>query len=448
MHFSEAIMMRQAQKLLGQPAMVQHSKISLTFFTMLLLKVHKHCAVIEDDCSRKIIEDLILRLQSTSTPPKSKSRSYRGGSASNNNSGSRRRHRRTAENLIAETKAQMLKNSLATETNLRIKMQDMYLEQIKRASTGLTVQEHLSIMIDSGAKAMIPAVFVKMFLMLTIDLIIGGVQYIGTTAKSGIVAAPGLIGQGVAQGTEALLQNFGILNLAWNLMTITNKAIISGSNAIFGSETVVPPSTVTQNATVTYLQNVDQATDSILSILSNPSFSTKVSGSVFVLVAIMCYNVIVFMRKRKIVSEGEEAKKIISAISKMERYQPIEDYTISDALLGAAPIVASMGAMAFTGNPQFSTGLASLTNVGIRRAMHSRRQIRAHKLEQARIQAEYNGDNANPELRELETLLPMQQRRPPANRRKESRQRSASNNENSPSGPAAEARPTSKKSRK
>jgi hypothetical protein len=221
---------------------------------------------------------------------------------------------------------------------------------------------------------------------------------------------------------------------------------------IFGGQSAVPPPEVNQEATVTYLQNVDQATDSIISILSNPSLSTKISGGVFVLVAIMCYNVIVFMRKRKIISEGEEAKKVISAISKMERYQPIEDYTISDALLGAAPIVASMGAMAYTGNPQFATGMASLTNVGIRRALQSRRQIQKHKLEQARLQAEYNGENANLELKDLETLLPMQQRKPPANRRtenrrKESRQRSPSNNENSPTG-QAEARPASKKSKK
>jgi hypothetical protein len=449
---SESHLLKEAVKLLGQPPIVPNepSKISLTFFTMLLVKLHKQCVIIDDDCCRKIIENLILRLQTCDSPKmskKSRKQLTRGGSHSNNEfsagPNTRRRRVRTTENLIQQARAQMVSDSLKSEAEMRSKLQDMYIEQIKKASTGLTMQEHLSIMIESGAKAMIPAVMVKMFLMFTIDLLIGSINAIGSMAKTGAVQGSDIIG---TVATSAV-QSVAPLNVIYNLLYTVNKGLVTGSGYIFGNTLgATPPGMVSQQNVTAYIQNVDKATDSFISILMNPNFSTRVSGATFVLCALFCYNIIVFMRKREMVSKGEEAKQIISKISKMDRYQPPVDFTTSDAILNMVPLAAGVSAMAFSGNPQYAMGIAGITNSAIRRGTVGRRMQQLRNRERLElVNQPEQVEPPYPEMRQFEAAIPHYPTRP-----KQSRQRSPqANSPNSPhngaNSAAANAGPRPKK---
>ena len=424
---NEYQLLKEVEKLSEQPPMIPNepSKISLTFFTMLLLKLHKQCVINDDDCSRKIIEGLILRLQSCDSPKTSKKshsrkshkKLTRGGSNSNEEPMQQPMSR---ENILQRAHYHRLKESLRSEAQMRTKLQDMYLDQIKRASTGLTMQEHFSIMVESGAKAMIPAVTVKMILMFTIDLLVGGMNTFGSMAKTGVAQGTDILGSAVT----STVQSVAPLNLTYNLIYVLNKAIVSGSGYIFGNTLTPSPETVTQQNVAAYVQNVDKATDSLITTLMSPSFSTRVSGATFVLCALFCYNIIVFMRKREIVSKGEEAKQIIGKISKMDRYQPPVDFSTSDAILNMVPLAAGIGAMSFSGNPQYALGMAGITNSAIRRGTMSRRLKQLQNRERAELRnlpeelpMEY------PEMRQFEQTIP---HHPP--RQKQSRQRSPQSN--------------------
>lgn len=413
-------------------AIIEPCKISMTFYSMLLMKLYKQTIINDDPCSKKIIGDLIVRLNSIHRPTSKLSKKMFGGSSSNNENSkekrryrsSRRQPRQTAANLIAETQNKIAQQSIQLGLKVRSDMHEMYLQQIKKMNTGLTLEDHVSIMTESVAKASIPAFMVKFLIMFTIEFISGTVNGLKSAVKQGTLAVTG-VGSDIVSGT---VQNIGPLNLGWNLLTTANSLLVKGSEKLFSSNQ-------TSNIDITnYVKNADKATDSIIGMLSNVSFSTRIGGSAFVLCALICYNFLVFMKKREIMSKGKEAKDIILRITKMEKYHPSVDYTLSDTILNMAPIAAGIGAMSFSGNPQYAIGMAGLTNTALKRATETRRQ-RQRNL--ARIQREqpitteeepFHEEELFHEKEQLEQVLPLHPKRGNTRRRRQRSPNESSNN--------------------